>query len=81
MLIHCKCKRLGIGTDGASVNIAAGGLRGLVERELPWVFWMWCLAHRVEISVKEALKGTYFDNIDKMLLGLYFLRSLLKMLV
>ncbi len=22
------------------------GLVGLVERELPWIFWMWCLAYR-----------------------------------
>lgn len=36
-----ECKRLvGIGTDGASVNIAAGGLKCQVEKELPWVFWM-----------------------------------------
>ena len=36
------CKNLiGIGTDGASANIAAAGMKGLVEKELPWVFWMW----------------------------------------
>ena len=33
------------GTDGASANIAANGLKGLVEQELNWVFWMWCLVH------------------------------------
>ena len=44
-----KCTRLvGIGTDGASANIASGGLKGLVEAKLPWMFWMWCLAHRLE---------------------------------
>ena len=32
------CKKLvGIATDGASVNIASGGLRGLVEQELGWI--------------------------------------------
>ncbi len=44
-----ECHRLvGIGTDGASANIAARGLKGLVEKPLPWIFWMWCLAHHLE---------------------------------
>ena len=67
------CKRLvGFGTDGASANIAAKGLKGLVEKELPWVFWMWCLAHRLELAIKDALKGTAFDAVDEMLLRLYY---------
>ena len=69
-----ECKKLvGIGTDGASSDVAAGGLKGLIERELPWIFWMWCSAHRLELSVKDALKGTFFDQIDKMLLRLYYI--------
>ena len=68
------CKRLvGIGTDGASVNIADQGLKGLVEREIPWVYWSWCLAHRLELAIKDALKGTLFDSVDEMLLRLYYI--------
>ena len=68
-----NCKVLvGIGTDGMSVNIAAAGLKGLVEGELQWVFWMWCLAHRQELALKGALKGTVFDLIDEMLVHLYY---------
>jgi len=68
-----KCKMLvGIGTDGASVNIAAAGLKGLVEGELQWVFWMWCLAHRQELALKDALRGTTFDHLDEMLIRLYY---------
>ena len=63
---------LGIGTDGASANIAAAGMKGLVEKELPWVFWMWCLAHRLELAVKDALKHTSFDLIEEMLLRLHY---------
>ena len=62
---------VGIGTDGASVNIASAGLKGLVEEELPWIFWMWCLAHRQELALKDALKGTVFDFMDDMLIRLY----------
>ena len=69
-----ECQMLiGIGTDGASANIAAAGLKGLIEKEVPWLYWSWCLAHRVELAVKDALKGTSFDLIDDMLLRLYYI--------
>ena len=70
--IQCH-KLVGIATDGASANIAGGGLKGLVEQKLPWIFWMWCLAHRVELAIKDALCGTTFDALDEMLLRLYYL--------
>ena len=69
-----ECSKLvGLGTDGASANIARAGLKGLVEQKLPWVFWMWCLAHRLELAIKDALKTTSFTLIDEMLLRLYLL--------
>ena len=34
---------------------------------------MWCLAHRLELAIKDALKGTCFDLVDEMLLRLYYL--------
>ena len=71
LLTKESCSRLvGIATDGASVNMAAHGLKGLVENELEWIFWMWCLAHRLEL---DALKGTSFDFIDEVLLRIYFI--------
>ena len=69
-----ECKKLvGVGTDGAAANIAVSGLKGLVEGQLEWVFWMWCMAHRMELAIKDALKGTTFDEINEMLLRLYYL--------
>jgi len=53
-------KLFGISTDGASANIANAGLKGLVEKELPW---MWCMAHQLELAVNNALT---FDLIDDM---------------
>ena len=67
---------VGIATDGAAVNIAGNGLKGLVERELEWIFWMWCLAHRLELAIKDALHGTWFDMLDEMLLRLYYVHLL-----
>ncbi len=57
-------KLVGFGTDGASADIAHAGLKGLLERELPWIFWMWCLAHRLELAVKDAFNNTAFNHID-----------------
>ena len=34
---------------------------------------MWCLAHRVELALKDALKHTAFDLIDDMLIQLYYI--------
>ena len=51
------CRLIGIATDGASVNISSGGLKGLVERQVPWVYWMWCMAQGLELAIKDALKG------------------------
>lgn len=66
-------KLVGFGCDGASVNIAAGGLRGHLEESVTWVVVIWCLAHRLELSLKDALKGTLFSSIDDMLLRAYYL--------
>ena len=69
---HCS-KLVGVGSDGAAANIARAGLKGLVEEQLEWIFWMWCLAHRIELAVKDALKCTAFNAVDDMLLKLYYL--------
>lgn len=61
-------KLIGFGCDGTSVNIGAGGLRGFLEKSVPWVVIFWCLAHRLELSLKDALKDTFFSSIDEMLL-------------
>ncbi len=61
------------GCDGASVNIGARGLRGFLENSVPWVVVFWCLAHRLELSLKDALKDTFFSSVDEMLLRVYYL--------
>ena len=33
----------------------------------------WCLAHRLELSLKDALKTTFFASIDELLLQVYFM--------
>ena len=71
-----KTKVMGFVCDGASTNIAEDGLKrhcyGIVMREIPWIFMFWCLAHRLELSVKDALQSTFFSTTD-VLLHLYYL--------
>ncbi len=65
-LVECGC-------DGASANMAAGGLRGQLEDAAPWVVMFWCLAHTLELSLKDSLKDTCFASVDEMLPRLYYL--------
>ena len=46
---------VGSAIDAAAANIASKGLKGLVERELEWIFLMWCLAHRHELAIQNTL--------------------------
>ena len=65
---------IGGGTDGASVNVAEqNGMRGKMQRELPWLYWAWCYAHRLELACKDALSSQLFENITDMLLRLYYI--------
>ena len=67
---------VGGGTDGASVNIAEqNGLKGRLQKELPWLFWTWCFAHRLELACKNALSSTLFREISDMLAKLFSIYS------
>ena len=59
--------------DGASVNIACNGLKGYFEEAIPWIIMFWCLAHHLELAVKDALKSTLFDDADNMLMRVYYI--------
>ena len=72
--VSTKPVLIGLGTDGATVNIGAhNGLRGQMQRALPWLFWCWCYAHRLELAYKAAFSSSLFESIEQMLLRLYYL--------
>ncbi len=74
--VGTKLMLVGGGTDGASVNISdQNGMKGKIQRELPWIFWAWCYAHRLELACKDALSSPLFNDIVEMLLRLYYLYS------
>ena len=66
-------KLLGFGCDGANVNLGDGGLRGKLEVDRPWLVTTWCVAHRLELALKDALRGTLFDEINEILMQVYYL--------
>ena len=64
-------KLVGFAADGASVNHGdKDGVIGLLKSTLPWIIYIWCVAHQLELSLKDALKRTVFDDVDNVLLRL-----------
>ena len=48
------------------------GVKGLIQS---WVVTVWYFAHRLELAIKDALKSTYFSDVDDFLLRVYYLYS------
>ena len=68
-------KIVAFGADGASVNQGkhGGAIAELRKKIGDWIIYIWCVSHRLELTLKDALKGTPFDDIDQMLLQMYYL--------
>ena len=72
--LEWESKMIGFGCDGTSSNLGSGsGLKGNIQKDVPWVIVSWCLAHRLELSIKDVLNASFFKNIDEMLLQLRIL--------
>ena len=41
-------------------------MKGRMQNDLPWLFWSWCYAHRLELACKEALSSKLFKDIDEL---------------
>ena len=74
LAVQSKPILVGGGTDGAAVNISGqNGIRGKLQRQLPWLQWTW--SHRLELACKDAFSSQLFSAVDDMLLRLYYLYS------
>ena len=49
------------------------GIKKELRKNHPWVTYLWCVAHRLELALKDVLQGTSFDDVDELLLRLYYL--------
>ena len=56
-------KVIGFECDGTNVNMADGGVKGLLENDMPKIVGFWCLCHRQELSLRDALNGTFFQQL------------------
>lgn len=72
-LDNFKERLIGFMSDGASVNFGqkAGLLTKLRESEMPWIIGIHCPNHRLELAIKDAFKGTAFDEICTLLSNIH----------
>ena len=73
-ILSAKPTLVGGWTDGASVNIGQHkSIKERFQKSLPWMFWSWCYAHRLELASKNGLTSHLFKSLEEMLLRLYYL--------
>lgn len=59
-----KLKLVGLGTDGASVNVGSrGGLGAILKRDIPHLIQVHCIAHKLELAILDACKQVVY--VDK----------------
>ena len=62
--------------DGAAINTGNHtGLGVKFKKTAPWISVIHCFNHPLELAVKDAFEGTFFKDIDTMLVKLYYLYS------
>ncbi len=67
-------KLVGFTSDGASVNRGCNdSIKTRLREKSPWMVFIWCVAHRLELALSDALKTTEFKEVDDMLLKMYLL--------
>ncbi|KAK6191936.1 hypothetical protein SNE40_003508 [Patella caerulea] len=69
-----KQKLIGFCSDGA--NVMMGQRRGVIsllkeEADADYIVSVWCLAHRLELAVKDAFSNSYMNNIIECLQNVY----------
>ncbi|XP_029463373.1 death domain-containing protein CRADD isoform X1 [Rhinatrema bivittatum] len=63
-----KHKLIGLLADGSSVSMEHGkGLAAILCSETPWLVSVHCISHQLELSMKDALERTYFDEFIRIL--------------
>ena len=66
-------KMVFLGSDGASVNSGKNsGLIKLFQEELPWLSFIWCFSHWLDLGLKDALNN-YMEPIETSLMHLFHL--------
>ena len=78
-----RCKEYGLqlkesciagGADGAAVKFGShAGVLTRITADVPWLVQVHCVAYRLELAPKDAFKGTYFEEIDDLMMQMYYM--------
>ena len=49
------------------------GVRAIMKEEMLWTAFVWCMAHRLELAIQDALKDKFSDKVDDMILRIFYL--------
>ena len=62
-------------SSGANVNLVVyNGTLKILKVELPWLVFNHCVNHRLELAIKDAVKGiAQFAECDKFYTNIYYL--------
>ena len=64
----------GFGANGTTVNRSdKNGVKQLLQEHVEWLVFGWCMSHRLELALKDALQKTVFKEVDEIVLNLYLL--------
>lgn len=56
--------------DGAAVNFGEiNGVLTKLKHSAPWMIKVHCIAHRLELALKDAFKDTYFTKVCTLCLS------------
>ena len=44
-----------------------------MKEEMLWTAFVWCMAHRLELAIQDALKDMFSDKVDDMILRIFYL--------
>ena len=42
------------------------GVWAIMKEEMPWIAFVWYMAHRLELAIQDVVKDTFFDKADFM---------------
>lgn len=67
-------KLVGLSCDGASVMTGCkSGVRAILEKDCPSIVTIHCMAHRLELSLKDVTKKVKtYERVNILLAGLYY---------
>ena len=56
-----------------SITEKKRGVQAIMKEEIPWIAFVWCMAHRLELAIQDALKDMFFGKVDDMSLRIFYL--------